>query len=935
MSNRFIQYGFTAGIVTEALWSQTILQKYGYGLAECKNYLITKLGGLVTRGGFAAGTLAPASVDDPFRFVPFNFAKNTSNTFGIFVVADAIYFMQGGAWQLEDGTDVTEVASTSTETTVTSTAHGLSVGDFVEFTGDAVPAALFGQTVVVSAVNSADEVEVTQIDLAAGMDSWTDATLTGGAKIRALYKVASPYDAGDLPDLYFRQSRDEIKIFHKEYYPRSLIRESDGTWSLTTIDNDVAISRPTTIAGVIGGGGNGGGGVLFGVAAVDENGEEGIPLLLLHNGIALYTANGTLTYELSWGLVTGATEYYVYRSIVTGQKALTKGEALGYITKTRGTSIADEAYVPDFTKSPVRVQRPFTPGRVKRIDITAVGSAYDINDTVSVSGGGGSGFIGNLIVHPTTGAVQGIEVLDPGEGYSSATVSITTSTGSGFTGTVVLEEDAGTFPTTGANVKQRAFYAATLNETLRIWASRLGLLNNMGYDETVGADDGFSYQVDSELYGTIRHILDSPAGGLIFTDVGIWLMTGTNGVATATDIQLDPQSSVGCNNLLPIALDNDLVYMEQYNQAIRLLQFNDYSKNYGGRDISILAGELISAGTPCVNWGNVTFPYNYITVSRTDGNLLVGTVDREQEVFAWYYHDTAGEFLSNVVLFEDERQVEYVVVKRYLSDRWVLTIEYATNRFVSTREDHCGLDCSVPFGYTYGTGTLSFDGSTITSTANDFTSGNVGDTIRYKELKLVITDYNSATSVDVDIIDDKSDLYIEELATYKPIPAGEWLLSPDVSSITLPLNFRPAQVTVYGDGNTETAVTVGANGLVTFSQDYSLGWVGLSFSCVAKTLPLQVQGALIEASVKNINQAGLRFYKSKAIEVGTELDHLYPIQEYLHTVDGESAPLKSDYELVAVRSDWEYSVGLYIVVTNPAPAHITGVIIEAEIGDAV
>lgn len=934
MSNRFIQYGFTAGTVSEPLWGQTILQKYGYGLALCDNFIITNLGGLVTRGGYIAGTLLPLPLASSYRLAEFNFAKDTANTFGLLFVDEKIYFMQGGAWQLDDAVAISAVSSTSTETTVTATSHGLSVGDYVEFTGVAVPAELYGQTVIVSAVNSADEFEVQQLELSKGMDSWTDATLTGGASVNPLYNITAPYTESDLAELYFSQTRDEIKIYHKDYATRALVREEDGTWTLTEIDFSISIARPSAV-NFVGITASDAYAVLFAVTAVNEDKEESLPQYMYYYGVSNYVASPNHTISISWTPVADATEYYIYRSLVRHLR-LTKGAELGYCTKTTGLSFTDSDYAPDFGKAPPKVNTPFSPGRVKRIDVTSGGTLYDVDDTVAISGGGGTGFIGVPIIERVSGVIEGIDILDPGSGYSSGgSLVMTTSTGSGFTGTIVLAEETGTYPRVGVTHKQRAYYAATENESMRVWASRIGLLNNMGFSDVVAADEGFSYQLDAELYGTIKHLVGSVVGILAFTDVGIWTITGSNGSPKPTDVDSEEQTSLGCNNLKPLKIDNDIVYMEAFNTAIRLLQFNDYSKNYGGRELTILASELLSAGQSFSSWGFCYYPYRVITAVREDQTILTGTIDREQEVFAFGSFSTTGGFEHNIVLQEDDRPVEYVVCRRYLSGRWVRTIEYASMRVGSTREMHCGVDCSVSFGYNLGAGDISFDGTTVTTTSNNFSAGSVGLYIRFKELKLLITTYNSASSVDVTIVDDKPDWYIETLGVYKTIHAGKWYLSEKVSSITLPLNFRPAAVSVYGDGNTESAVVPSAAGVVTFAEEYSIGWVGLPFSCVAKTLPLQVQGALVEASVKAIREVGLRYYKSKAIKVGTSLDDLYPIHEVTHDVSGESNVLVSDFESVAVSSDWEVSVGSYIVVDTPAPAHITSTVLLAEVGDAI
>lgn len=79
---------------------------------------------------------------------------------------------------------------------------------------------------------------------------------------------------------------------------------------------------------------------------------------------------------------------------------------------------------------------------VATIDVSAAGTGYAITDTVSITGGGGSGATASLAVDSTTGAITGVNVDNVGAGYTTIpTVIITTSTGSGGLLSVNLTEN--------------------------------------------------------------------------------------------------------------------------------------------------------------------------------------------------------------------------------------------------------------------------------------------------------------------------------------------------------------------------------------------------------------------------------------------------------------------------------------------------------------
>ena len=87
--------------------------------------------------------------------------------------------------------------------------------------------------------------------------------------------------------------------------------------------------------------------------------------------------------------------------------------------------------------------------------------------------------------------------------------------------------------------------------------------------------------------------------------------------------------------------------------------------------------------------------------------------------------------------------------------------------------------------------------------------------------------------------------------------------------------------------------------------------------------------------MKDIKAIGLRYVDSRGIKVGTHEDDAYPIEEVQHTLTGEAALLASKFENVWVASDWDIDTVGYIVVNTPEPAHITGTVLLADIGDEV
>ena len=198
--------------------------------------------------------------------------------------------------------------------------------------------------------------------------------------------------------------------------------------------------------------------------------------------------------ELSWTAVSGADYYKIYRTTVAPKSGgMTFAERLGFLGIAYGPTFTDTNITPDFTSTPPQGYNPFADGRVNYINITNGGSGYSQNTaTCSVSGGGGSGFIGYPIVD-SSGSIVGVVIISGGSGYSSASVSF--GGGSGATGTVSLSASSGNNPRASKIFQQRQLFGGTDNQPLGIWGSKPGYFNN--FDISTIPVDSDSYEFET------------------------------------------------------------------------------------------------------------------------------------------------------------------------------------------------------------------------------------------------------------------------------------------------------------------------------------------------------------------------------------------------------------------------------------------------------
>lgn len=176
----------------------------------------------------------------------------------------------------------------------------------------------------------------------------------------ALLRVTTPYTASQLAGLQFVQSGNELTIVHRSHPPKVLTRGVlNGFTNFTLTDQltspsigsvtGVATTNPAASADL-----TSGKYVRYLVtAAATDTYEESI------GGTGSYAngkpTTGTVTNQISWTAVSGASEYYIYKS--TG-----KQESFGYIGVSQGTSFDDSNIPPDYSDTPPIAIRMFSAG---------------------------------------------------------------------------------------------------------------------------------------------------------------------------------------------------------------------------------------------------------------------------------------------------------------------------------------------------------------------------------------------------------------------------------------------------------------------------------------------------------------------------------------------------------------------------------------------
>lgn len=177
--------------------------------------------------------------------------------------------------------------------------------------------------------------------------------------IRRIYKVGSPYNAEELPELDSVQSFDVMYLAHLNHSPTKLIRAGHADWSFATVTFGPTIGPPTlagSSASTPNTDADNGGNAYFPepakyvVTTIDEaTGQESRASdpVELTNDLSLKRNYNTI----AWGAVTGAARYRVYKADNTG--------AYGFIGETEELTFRDNFIDSDLTVGPPQLYNPF------------------------------------------------------------------------------------------------------------------------------------------------------------------------------------------------------------------------------------------------------------------------------------------------------------------------------------------------------------------------------------------------------------------------------------------------------------------------------------------------------------------------------------------------------------------------------------------------
>lgn len=259
-------------------------------------------------------------------------------------------------------------------------------------------------------------------------------------------------------------------------------------------------------------------------------------------------------------------------------------------------------------------------------------------------------------------------------------------------------DGAGNYPSCVTFYEQRRVFANSAGRPQTIWGTASGAYRNMNVSTPTKDDDAFEVTIAARQVHAIRHLV--PLNVLIALTAGGEFVIDAGSKADAIgpgSIRIKPQGYRGAADVPPLVIGNTVLFVQEKGAIVRDLGYAYESDSYTGNDLSILANHLF-VGRRIVDWGYAQAPYSLVWALRDDGELLCLTYEREQQVWAWSRHDTAGgAFESVAVVSEGNEDAVYFIVRRTIAGATKRYVERLHSRLFSDVRECFFVDCGLSY----------------------------------------------------------------------------------------------------------------------------------------------------------------------------------------------------------------------------------------------
>ncbi|MBN2453750.1 MAG: hypothetical protein JXB40_05785, partial [Candidatus Omnitrophica bacterium] len=366
---------------------------------------------------------------------------------------------------------------------------------------------------------------------------------------------------------------------------------------------------------------------------------------------------------------------------------------------------------------------------------------------------------------------------------------------------------------------------------------------------------------------------------------------------------------------------------------VRDMDYDFASDKYTGDPLSLLSNHLFQ-NHQIIDMAYQAEPDSILWCVREDGMLLSLTYLREQEVVAWAWHDTDGEFESVWSVPGETYDEVWFVVKRG-NERF---IERMVQRMVSEDpRDQFFVDCGLTFDVPVViTGISSAAEAVVTATDHGFSDDDLVDIsdvegmIEVNDLRFKVSDKTDNT---FKLKDPDDDTYIDS-SEYETYVSGGKVRKAETTISGLD-HLAGQTVVALADGNVVEDLLVNENGEITLTTAASRVHAGLPYTSDLETLNIELNLATgtTQGRLLRIPSVEFKFLNSRGGWIGPDEDNLDEIIQRIDEALGSPIDLITDSYEQPISGDYKKGGNVFFRQTDPLPVTILSVIPRVCVGD--
>ncbi len=498
----------------------------------------------------------------------------------------------------------------------------------------------------------------------------------------------------------------------------------------------------------------------------------------------------------------------------------------------------------------------------------------------------------------------------------------------------------------------RLFYGGPGLKKVYVYGSVAGSYDDFTVPATAIEDDDAVIFAISDLTEAIKWLMNGSNSLIVGSSQALVAVNGgsVDDAITPTTVTAKITNTDGSDITQPLRKDTLIFYINALQRNVDYFSYDLLTETFKSDDANFISYDITKGGISKLVYIKGR---NNLIFTVCDGKLLSLNFNLTEKIVGWHEHITTGTVLDIAKMYNPNTREDqlFVLVQRsngVFIERLASEVEFPLKedfytdeesesadkeaywRYVAELMKDCiYLDNSIVYKNLY-TSTLTFNGTdTISSTASDFASTDVGRQIHYRTSTglekgiFEITEYTSPTSVKVAV-----------LLTPTANSFSSWYKS--FSSISGLTDYASMEVSIVGDGGYLGEETVSAGGVLTLDRQVTVACIGFKYIGLIKSFNLgfMMQGVNTQVLVKNINKAVCRFVASAGGEIGPSLYRMEPIQVFdpAGYYNLPPLPMDGDSKEIVFDDSYDKEKFIYFRQTEPVPLQLTGIFLTTNYG---